>query len=107
MKPKKCRNKQCKYNQQRIIELEKWGVDYRQQIKSLEDKLKLKLQNDQEQLNWMKAKQQLVQVICVIVGVRATNAYLKVTKGPYKDWLFTAELIYNDQCYKALPKYSS
>lgn len=42
---------------------------------------------------------------CVIVGVRATNAYLQVTKGPYKGWLFTAELIYNDQCYKALPKY--
>lgn len=44
---------------------------------------------------------------CMIIGVRATNAFLKVTKGPFKGHLFHAELVYNDMCYKALPKYSA
>ena len=41
---------------------------------------------------------------CVIIGVRATNAFLQVTKGPFKGYLFHAELVYNKECYRALPK---
>lgn len=41
---------------------------------------------------------------CEIIGVRATNAYMQVTKGPYKGYIFAAELVYNEECYNALPK---
>lgn len=67
MKTKKCRNAQCRYNATRVPVLERWCADYKNQIEALETKLKEKQvdQNDQNQFNWMRAKQQLVQSMAI------------------------------------------
>ena len=43
---------------------------------------------------------------CCIIAVKASNAYMEVTSGPHKGYLFMAELLYNKEAYKQLPKFA-